>query len=87
MRPNHKKSRMMSPSVVHHQKTNPRHGSVLSPFLRHINMGALALIMFVAYALLSTSHGKDAGNGGSAPVGIPKGEVIIDKSHDVSPRL
>ena len=82
MKPNHKKSHMMSASFVHHQKTNPRHVSVLSPFLRHINMGTLALIMFVAFALLSTSHGKDAGNGGTAPVGIPKGEVIIDKSHD-----
>jgi hypothetical protein len=73
---------MISTSFVHHQKTNPKHVSVPSPFLRHINMDALALIMFVAFALLSSSHGKDAGNGGPAPVGIAKGEVIIDKSHD-----
>ena len=73
---------MMSASFVHHQKTSPRRVSVLSPFLRHINMGTLALIMFVAFALLSTSHGKDAGNGGRVRVGIPKGEVIIDKRHD-----
>ena len=48
-------------------------------------MGTLALIMFVAFALQNTSRGKDADTGGPAPVGIVKGEVIIDKSHnDVS---
>jgi hypothetical protein len=55
---------------------------MLSPFLWHINMGALALIMFVAFALLSTSHGKDAETRGPAPVGILTSNVIIDKSHD-----
>ena len=81
MKPNDKCSYTVSPSVQRRERaiTWP---TVLSPFLRHLNMGTLALIMFVAFALLSTSHGKDAGNGGPAPVGIPKGEVIIDKSHD-----
>jgi hypothetical protein len=60
---------------------------MLSPFLRHINMGTLALIMFVVFALLSTSHGKDDGNGGPAPAGIAKGEVIIDKSHDDASKI
>jgi hypothetical protein len=50
-------------------------------------MGTLALIMFVAFALLSTSHGKDAEIGGPAPVGILKGEVIIDKSHDDASKI
>jgi hypothetical protein len=45
-------------------------------------MGTLALIMFVAFALQNTSHGKDAETRGPASVGIPTGEVIIDKSHD-----
>ena len=82
MKPNHKTSHVMSASFVYDQKPNGRLMSVLSPFLRHINTGTLALIMFVAFALLSTSHGKDAETGGPAPVGITKGEVIIDKSHD-----
>jgi hypothetical protein len=60
---------------------------MLSPFLRHINMGTLALIMFVALALLNDSHGKDAGNEGPAPVGIGKGEVVVDKSHDDASKI
>jgi hypothetical protein len=50
----------MSTFFVEHQKPTAKCLSVLSPFLKHLNMGTLALIMFVALALLSTSHGKES---------------------------
>lgn len=45
-------------------------------------MRTLAFLMFVGFALLNTSHGKDAESKESAIAGITKSEVIIDKRHD-----
>jgi hypothetical protein len=78
---------MTSAPFVHHQKAPARCVSVLSPFLRHLNTGTLAFIMFVALALLSTTRGKDAETRESAHAGTTKGEVIIDKQHDNVPNL
>jgi hypothetical protein len=71
----------MSPSSTHH------HGSTLtglsrrSAFLRYLNTNTLALVLFVALALLSTTRGKEVETNASAP-GVPaKGEVVINKSH------
>src|SRR5438034_11681855 len=72
----------MSASFVHHQKSPARCVSVLSPFLRHLNMGTLAFIMFVALALLSTTRGKEAETRELAPAGTTKSEVVIDKQHE-----
>jgi hypothetical protein len=52
--------------------------SVLSPFLRHLNMGTLALVMFVALALLIATRGKDSETRRSAPTKATKTEIIID---------
>ena len=72
----------MSASFVHHQKPNARLMSVISPFLRHLNPGTLALIMFVAFALLSTTRGKDAETRESALAGTTKSEIIIGERHN-----
>ncbi len=48
--------------------------SVLSPFLRHLNPGTLAIVMFVALALLSTSRGKETETGGSPLTEVTKTE-------------
>ena len=87
MTPNHKRSHMISASFVHHQKAPERCVSVLSPFLRHLNMGTLAFIMFVALALLNTTRGKDAETREPAPVETTKSEVIIDKQHGNLPNV
>ena len=52
--------------------------SLLPLFLRHLNMGTLALAMFVALALLSTIRSKDSATRRSAPTKATKPEVIID---------
>src|SRR5882724_9830956 len=87
MKLNHKRSHLISASFVHHQKAPERCVSVLSPFLRHLNMGTLAFIMFVALALLSTTRGKEAETREPAPVETTKSEVIIDKQHDNVPNV
>ena len=65
-------------SRVHHQKHTTRRVSVLSPILKHLNTGTLALAMFVVLALLSSTHGKDSQTRDSAPVRATKTEVTID---------
>jgi plastocyanin len=65
-----------SPPYVRTRPTNCV--SVLSPFLRHLTIGTLALAMFVALALLSTTRGKDSKTRKSAPAKGTKIEVISD---------
>jgi hypothetical protein len=72
----------MSASPTHYRKPTTRCVTVLTPFLRHLNTGTLAFIMFVALALLSNTRGKEAETRELAPVETTKSEVIIDKQHD-----
>src|SRR5947209_7561809 len=87
MKPNHKRSHMPSASFVHHQKAPERCVSVLSPFLRQLNMGTLAFIMFVALALLSTTRGKEAETREPVPIETTKSEVIIDNQRSSVPNV
>jgi plastocyanin len=52
--------------------------TVLTPFLRHLNTGTLAFVLFIALALLSTMRGKVSETRESAPAKATKTEVIID---------
>ena len=74
MKPDNANSHMMSVVLIHHQKPTVRCMSVLSPFLRHLNPGTLAIVMFVALALLSTSRGKETETGGSPLTEVTKTE-------------
>jgi hypothetical protein len=44
--------------------------SILTPFLRHLNTGTLAFVMFVSLAVLSPTRGTDFENAGSAPTNL-----------------
>ncbi len=68
----------MSASLIHVQKRFARSVSLTYPLLRHLNMGTLALVLFVALALLSTTRGKEPATRKSAPAEAPKADVIID---------
>ena len=68
----------MSASPVHDHKPTARCVSVLSPFLRHVNTGTLAFVLFVALALLNTTRGKEAETKASIPVKASRTEVVID---------
>ena len=67
-----------SPPYSYHRIRSSKRVAVLSPFLRHLNTGTLALAMFVALALLSTIRDKDSETKKSAPTKAKKTEGIID---------
>ena len=69
---------LMFGSLLPHRKDTARRVSVLYPLLKHLNTGTLAFAMFVAVALLSSTHGKDSETRASAPVKAIKTEVAID---------
>src|SRR5437764_7533994 len=85
MKRKHRKSSRMPASPVHYQNRTTRSVSVLSPFLRHVNTGTLAFVLFVALALLSTTSGRDAETRESASAKAIKTEVVID-TFTFSPR-
>jgi plastocyanin len=68
----------MSASPSHCQSRIARRVTVLSPFLRHLNTGALALVMFVAFALLSSIRGKESEVRDLVSTKSTKIEVVID---------
>ena len=57
---------------------------MLSPFLKHVNMCTLALVMFLGVALLNTTDGKDAQTKEPA-AGISNTEVVTNGPHESSP--
>jgi plastocyanin len=67
----------MSASPTHYRQPASRCVTVLSPFLRHVNTGTLAFVLFVALALLSTMRGKEPETRESAPAKATKTEVVI----------
>lgn len=83
MKPNNANSPMMSMVLIHHQKPTVRCMSVLSPFLRHVNPGTLAIVMFVALALLNPSRGKDTETGGSPLTGVTKTEEARSSAAEI----
>jgi len=68
----------MSASPSHYQTCTARCVTVLSPFLRHVNTRTLAFVMFVAFALLSSTRGKESEIRDLASTKGTKTEVVID---------
>jgi hypothetical protein len=65
----------MSASPDPYRKPATRCVTVLTPFLRHLNTGTLASVMFVALALLSSTHGKNSETRELGPVKVTTSEV------------
>jgi len=84
MKTDQRLSRRISASGVHHHKQPQLWLAPLSPFLKHVNMPTLALLMFLGVALLNTSEGKDAQTKEPA-AGISNTEVVTDGRHESSP--
>jgi plastocyanin len=68
----------MSASPSHYQRRIARRVTVLSPFLRHLNTGTLAFVMFVAFTLLTSIRGKESEVRELASAKATKSEVVID---------
>jgi hypothetical protein len=84
MKTDHRLSRRIPASDVHHHKKPQLWLASLLPFLKHVNMPTLALLMFLGVALLNTSDGKDAQTKEPA-AGISNTEVVTDVRHESSP--
>ena len=84
MKRDHRLSRRIPASGVHHHKQLQWRLAPLSPVLKHVNMRTLALLMFLGVALLNTTDGKDAQT--KEPVaGISNTEVVTNGRHESSP--
>ena len=84
MKTDHRLSRRIPASDVHHHKKPQLWLASLLPFLKHVNMPTLALLMFLGVALLNTSDGKDAQTKEPA-AGISNTDVVTDGRHESSP--
>jgi hypothetical protein len=84
MKTDHRLGRRIPASGVHHHKQPQWWLAPLSPFLKHVNMRTLALLMFLGVALLNTTDGKDAQTKEPA-AGISNTEVVTDGRHESSP--
>ena len=67
----------MSGSPAPYRKSATGCVSALTPFLRHVNTGTLAFLLFVALALFSSTRGKDAETRELGPVKVTTSEVIV----------
>jgi hypothetical protein len=67
----------MSDSPAPYRKTATKCVTVLIPLLRHLNTGTLAVVMFVALALFSSTRGNEAETKESAPAKVTTSDVII----------
>ena len=84
MKTDHRLSRRIPPSGVHHHKQPQWWLAPLSPFLKHVNMRTLALLMFLGVALLNTTDGKNTQTNEPA-AGISNTKVVTDGHHESSP--
>src|SRR5947209_3107724 len=84
MKTDRRLSRRIPGGGVHHHKPPQRWLASLSPFLKHVNMRTLALLMFLGVALLNTSDGKDAQTKEPA-AGISNTEVVTNGRHESPP--
>ena len=84
MKTDNRLSRRIPASGVHEDKQPQRSLAPLSPFLKHVNMRTLALLMFLGVALLNTTNGKDAETKEPA-AGVSNTEVVTDGRHESSP--
>jgi hypothetical protein len=80
MKPNPTSNCKEAASAVYRYSQSRRWPTSLSPLLRRLNTGTLALLMFVGFAVLSNTRGKDADDKHVALAALPKAE-IVDNSH------
>jgi hypothetical protein len=82
MKPNHKSSRSKPAAFLHYHNQYGSWLIVLSPFLKHLNMHTLALLMFVGFAVLNTTRGNDAETKEPASAGNSETQVVDNRHHE-----
>ena len=86
MKPNPISNSKEVASSLYRYPQSPRWPTSLSPLLRRLNTGTLALLMFVGFAVLSNTRGNDADDEHVAFAALPKAKVV-DKSHYATSQL
>jgi hypothetical protein len=83
MKTDNRLSRRIPASGVHDHKQPQGWLAPLLPFLTYINMRTLALLMFVSFAVLNTTHGND-GETKQQVTGNIETQVISNRQHDLA---
>ena len=76
LKPNRRKTHIMTTSPAHYPRSATKCVTVLTPFLRHLNTGTLAIFLFVALASLPSFRGREVEAKGSLPE-VGKNEIAI----------
>jgi len=83
MKTDNRLSRRIPASGVHDHKQPQWWLAPLSPFLTYINMRTLALLMFVSFAVLNTTHGNDGETKQQVTLNIET-QVITNRQHELA---
>jgi hypothetical protein len=84
MKPNPTSNCKEVASSVYRYPQSRRWPTSLSPLLRRLNTGTLALLMFVGFAVLSNTRGKDADDEHVALAALPKAKVVDNSRYATS---
>ena len=85
LKPNRRKAHIMTTSPAYYPRSATKCVTVLTPFLRHLNTGTLAIFLFVALASLTSIRGREVEAKGSIPE-AGKNEIAI-ADFSFSPRM
>jgi plastocyanin len=77
LKPNRRNTHIMTTSPAHYPRSATKCVTVLTPFLRHLNTGTLAIFLFVALASLTSIRGREVETKGSTSVEADKNEIAI----------
>jgi len=86
LKPNRRKTHIMTTSPAYYPRSATKCVTVLTPFLRHLNTGTLAIFLFVALASLTSIRGREVEAKGSIPVEAGKNEIAI-ANFSFSPKM
>ena len=76
LKPNRRKTHIMTTSPAYYPRSATKCVTVLTPFLRHLNTGTLAIFLFVALASLTSIRNREVEAKGSIPE-ADKNEISI----------
>ena len=77
VKPKHRKTHIMTASPACYPRSATKCVTALTPFLRHLNTGTLAIFLFVALAFLTSIRGREVETKESIPVKADKNEIAI----------
>ena len=84
MKTDHRLSRRIPANGIHDHKQPQWWLAPLLPFLPYVNMRTLALLMFVSFAVLNTTHGNDGETKQQVTAGNIGTQVISNRQHDLA---